>query len=80
MGSILIYKGMPPLTGEQKARLKKLDEMPDEDINLDDIPELTDEQMSKMKRVPPERLYKKITLDIDIDDNLIQTAARKQLS
>ena len=40
-----------PLTEEQKAELAKLETMPDSEINFDDIPELTDEQLLKMKRV-----------------------------
>ena len=69
-----------PLTPEQIAELDALEAMPDDEINFDDIPELTDEQLARMKRVPPERLYKKITLDVDIDDSVIQAAARAQLS
>ena len=43
-----------PLTAEQKAWLKKLAEMPDEEIVFDeDCPELTDEQLARMKRVNP---------------------------
>ena len=52
MGSILIYKGMPPLTAEQEARLSALEALPDDEIVIDDdCPELTDEQLLKMKRV-----------------------------
>ena len=76
MGSILIYKGMPPLTAEQEARLAALKDMSDDDIVFDEeCPPLTDEQLSRMKRVPPERRWHKITLDID--DEVIQAAARR---
>ena len=56
MGSMLVYKGMPPLTEEQKARLAKVAAMPDDEIVFDeDCPELTDEQLSRMRRVNPVR-------------------------
>ena len=43
-----------PLTEEQKARLAKVAAMPDEEIVFDeDCPELTDEQLSRMRRVNP---------------------------
>ena len=52
MGSILIYKGMPPLTEEQETRLSALAALPDDEIVFDeDCPELTEEQLSQMKRV-----------------------------
>lgn len=49
MGSILIYKGMPPLTDEQEKRLDALSQMTDEDIDYSDIPPLTDEELSKFR-------------------------------
>ena len=44
-----------PLTEEQKKRLEALKQMSDDDIDYSDIPELTDEQLSKFKRVNPRR-------------------------
>lgn len=43
-----------PLTEEQKAEIEFIRNMRDEDIVFDeDCPELTDEQLSKFKRVYP---------------------------
>lgn len=53
MGSIRIYKGMPPLTEEQ---VKRLDALKDREIDLSDIPEITEEEFKKFK---PSRLRKK---------------------
>ena len=53
MGSIRIYKGMPPLTEEQIKRLHALE---DREIDLSDIPEITDEEWKKFK---PARLREK---------------------
>lgn len=39
----------PPVTKESLARLKALDEMPDDEIDCSDIPELTDEQFARMR-------------------------------
>ena len=52
MGSIRIYKGMPPLTEEQ---IKRLDALKDREIDYSDIPPLTDEELKKFK---PARLRK----------------------
>ena len=53
MGSIRIYKGMPPLTEEQIKELENLDKR---EIDLSDIPEITEEEL---KRFKPARLRKK---------------------
>ena len=53
MGSIFIYEGMPPLTEEQEKRLSELEDMKDEEIDFSDIPELTEEDWKKMRRVNP---------------------------
>ncbi|MBQ7198165.1 MAG: hypothetical protein IJS29_02780 [Selenomonadaceae bacterium] len=53
MGSIRIYKGMPPLTDEQIKRLRALK---NREIDLSDIPEITDEELKKFK---PARLREK---------------------
>ena len=47
-----IYPGMK-LTEEQKKRLDELDNLADEDIDLSDIPELTDEDFKRMWRANP---------------------------
>ena len=45
-----------PLTPEQKARLEALKQMSDDDIVYDeDCPKLTEEQLSKFRRVNPRR-------------------------
>lgn len=46
MGSIRIYKGMPPLTEEQ---IKRLDALKNRKIDLSDIPEITDEEIARIK-------------------------------
>lgn len=51
----ILRKGQP-LTKEQKAELKALKQMSDDDIVYDeDCPKLTDEQLKKFKRVNPRR-------------------------
>ena len=49
MGSIRIYKGMPPLTEEQKQRLDALSKMTDDEIDFSDIPRMTKEELSKFR-------------------------------
>ena len=60
---------LPPLTAKQREHLDVLSKKPDSEINLDDIPELTDEQLSEMRR--PGDFYKpvkeQITARIDAD-------------
>lgn len=46
MGSIRIYKGMPPLTEEQ---IKRLDALKDREIDYSDIPPLTDEEIERFR-------------------------------
>ena len=46
MGSIKIFKGMPPLTEEQIKRLEALEER---EIDFSDIPEITEEEAKKFK-------------------------------
>lgn len=58
MGSIRIYKGMPPLTEEQKKRLRALK---DREIDYSDIPPLTEEELSKFR---PARLRQKKTQNV----------------
>lgn len=40
---------LPPLTEAQDGNLKRLATMPDEEINYDDIPKLTEAQLSGMQ-------------------------------
>lgn len=50
--NMVIYKLDPaaPLTAEQLERLKKLDDLPDEEIDYSDIPPLTEEFWKNAKR------------------------------
>ena len=56
MGSIRIYKGMPPLTEEQ---IKRLDALKDREIDLSDIPEITPEEFERAIARKREKLRKK---------------------
>jgi len=49
MGSIRIYKGMPPLTEEDLAELEKNKPKSDDDIDFSDIPRMTKEELSKFR-------------------------------
>ena len=53
MGSIRVYKGMPPLTEEQIKRLK---ELRNREIDYIDIPKMTKEELSRFR---PARLRQK---------------------
>ena len=55
MGSIRIYKGMPPLSEEQIRRLEENKPKSDDEIDFSDIPRLTKEELAKFK---PARLRK----------------------
>ena len=57
MGSIRIYKGMPPLTAEELAEIYANAPKSDEEIDLSDIPEITEEEWRT--RFKPTRLRKK---------------------
>ena len=56
MGSIRIYKGMPPLTKEEIAELDRNKPKSDDEIDFSDIPRMTKEELSKFK---PARLRQK---------------------
>jgi uncharacterized protein (DUF4415 family) len=59
----------PPLTDAQKAELKALKNMRDEDIDLSDIPELTEEFWRNAKPNPffrPNKSLTTIRIDADI--------------
>ena len=57
MGSIRIYEGMPPLTEEELAEIYANAPKSDDEIDLSDIPEITEEEWrTKFK---PARLRKK---------------------
>ena len=55
MGSIRIYKGMPPLSEEQVRRLEENKPKSDDEIDFSDIPRLTKEELARFK---PARLRK----------------------
>jgi len=55
MGSIRIYKGIPPLTEEELAELERNKPKSDDEIDFSDIPRLTKEELAKFK---PARLRK----------------------
>jgi len=40
---------IPPITEERKAQLRALAARPDSEIDTSDIPELTDEQLARMR-------------------------------
>lgn len=56
MGSIRIYKGMPPLTEEQIRRLEENMPKSDDEIDFSDIPRMTKEELAKFR---PARLRQK---------------------
>lgn len=59
---------LPPLTEAQKDNLKRLATMPDDEINYDDIPKLTEAQLAGMQRGAFYRPVKKqITARVDAD-------------
>jgi uncharacterized protein (DUF4415 family) len=59
---------LPPLTEEDRARLKALAERPDSEIDFSDIPELTDEQLKNAVRGRFYRPIKKqVTARLDAD-------------
>jgi len=61
MGSIRIYKGMPPLTAEQIRRLDENKPKSDDEIDFSDIPRMTKEELAKFK---PARLRLKESKNI----------------
>jgi uncharacterized protein (DUF4415 family) len=54
-----------PLTKKQSAMLRKLEDIPDSEIDCSDIPELTDEQVTEFQRRPAKRLTA-VRLDADV--------------
>ena len=59
---------LPPLTEAQRDNLKRLDAMPDNEIDTSDMPELTDAQFAEMKQPEHYRPVKKqITARLDAD-------------
>ena len=56
MGSIRIYKGMPPLTEEEIAELDRNKPKSDDEIDFSDIPRMTKEELAKFR---PARLRHK---------------------
>ena len=55
MGSIRIYKGMPPLSKEELEELERNKPKSDDEIDFSDIPRMTKEELSKFR---PARLRK----------------------
>ena len=49
MGSIRIYKGMPPLSDEELAELERNKPKSDDEIDFSDIPRTTKEELTKFK-------------------------------
>ena len=66
MGSLILIRGqVPPLTEEQKKRLKALENIRDEDIDYSDIPPLRDDEVGKYKRLRDKpNLWKKIRVKV----------------
>ena len=59
---------LPSLTDVQRAHLEDLADIPDDQINYDDIPRLTDAQLAEFKRPEHYRPVKKqITARLDAD-------------
>ena len=59
---------LPPLTDAQLQNLEKLAIMPDDQINYDNIPKLTEEQLAEFKRPEHYRPVKRqITARVDAD-------------
>lgn len=56
MGSIRIYKGMPPLTEEEIEEIYKNAPKSDDEIDYSDIPKMTKEELKRFKHA---RLRKK---------------------
>ena len=54
MGSMVVYKGMK-ISAEQQKRILEIKDLEDDEIDYSDIPQLTDEELAKMK---PARLRK----------------------
>ena len=64
----LDLNNLPPLTESQKAELDALEALPDHQIDLSDIPELTDEQWQNAIRIRGYRPVKQqITARLDSD-------------
>ena len=60
MGSIRIYKGMPPLTEEEIRRLEENKPKSDNEIDFSDIPPLTKEELARMRQARLRRQKQKI--------------------
>lgn len=59
---------LPPLTEVQREQLEKLADMPDDQINYDDIPKLTEAQLAAFQRPEHYRPVKQqITARLDAD-------------
>jgi len=59
---------LPPLTKAQEDNLKRLAAMPDDEINYDDMPAMTNDQLAEMQRGRFYRPVKtQITARVDAD-------------
>jgi len=59
---------LPPLTDAQREHLERLADMPDDQINYEDIPKLTGAQLAEFKQPEHYRPVKKqITARLDAD-------------
>lgn len=59
---------LPPLTDAQRKHLERLAQMPDDQVDTSDIPELTGAQLAEMRRAEHHRPIKKqITARLDAD-------------
>ena len=68
---VIDLDNLPPLTEEQKQRLEALRNMPDEDIDFSDIPQLTEKFWANAKPWRDRHLYRPLkestTVRVDAD-------------
>ncbi len=78
IGSIRIYKEMPPLSDEQIRRLEENKPKSDDEIDLSDIPRLTKEELSKFKpwRLRQKKIAKYCKLNQKTSPTLIEEVFR----
>lgn len=66
MVSVTLRKTLPPLTEGQKARLKALDKIIDQEIDYSDIRKMSDDDLSKFQKTY-KPLKTPVTARIDVD-------------
>jgi len=69
---------LPPLTAEQKARLKALAAMPDDQIDYSDAPFLPDAVWTKASELPHRKRQITLRIDADVLDFFQDTGKRYQ--